>query len=390
MRFLLAGDPAEFSDHVASLTDAGHECIPLLGPQDEAAASEVEFGSLDISEVEDCDAALLGRGLGDVVARRLLLALVDHRVPVLAVPALLADPLDYYEIDARREESNGLVLVDRPLRWAAGAQQLAEIVRGGEAGPLGLLEQVVVEREGPELAADWSAALASDVDLIRAIAGDVDELVALGGLNRPGERLIVQFQGADGWAGRWEAKIAESPSLTVSIEGRAGQARWERRLEGDFLQAPGADGEPLRESSASPVVLREFLKSVAEQTPGRPDWMDDCRALEIAGGVARSLARGRKVDVRFQRSSEMDNFKSLMAATGCGLLLVVPVVLVAAGATAFAANQGQAGWADAVLKWTPLVVLAVLLLFLALQAAVFLAPREPESEENGRDAGRAD
>lgn len=369
MRFVLFGDPTPLASLIAAIESAGHECIPA-------------------GDAGEMDAALVSRGGGEEETRRMLRDLVEADVPVLAAPGLLADPLDYYEIDAKREERGGTVMAARPLRWSAGARALAELVASGDEGPLGVLEQLVVERAGPDMATGWKETFADDVDVVRAIAGEIDELVAIGGLKRAGERLTVQLQGAHGWGGRWEARTADRSDCTVTLLGGKGRATWTRTWQGDSLQSPGDDPGALADESLETLTLREFLRAIAARQPGAPAWMDDCRALEIVDGAERSLARGRKVDVRFQQSSELDNFKSLMAATGCGLLLAVPVVLMAAGAAAFAVGGGKPGWADAVLRWAPWVVLAVLVLFLAAQVAVFFAPRGVEGEASS--GGRVD
>jgi myo-inositol 2-dehydrogenase/D-chiro-inositol 1-dehydrogenase len=58
-----------------------------------------------------------------------------------------------------------------------------------------------------------------------------------------------------------------------------------------------------------------------------PDLLDGTRAMELVEATARSLRRGRTVDLHYERVSESGNFKSVMTSVGCVLLLLVLVAL---------------------------------------------------------------
>lgn len=376
MRIGLIGSREAFAAFLQQAAAAGHELV--------AAGDTWE----SFAETGDYDVALLGRGPEPAVTQSLR-SLIAADIPTLTAPGLLADPLDYYELDAVREEQGAGVWSYRPRRSAAGAERLAEMVRQGDDGPLGPLEQIVVERVlSPSDEPAWRGAFSDDVDVIRAVAGEIEELVALGSLDREGDRLAIQLQGAAGWSGRWEAAAGRGDAWSVTVQGRFGRTCWRWRKESNddetasILESPGKESETLREEFSATKLLDELVAAKADAPCRWPTWQDDCRALEIAAGAARSLQRGRRVDVRFEPADEMDNFKSLMTAAGCGLVLFTPVVLGAAGVAAFAANQAAAGWAQALLDWIPAAVLAVLLLFLLVQSIVWLAPRREDGQES--------
>jgi hypothetical protein len=96
-----------------------------------------------------------------------------------------------------------------------------------------------------------------------------------------------------------------------------------------------------------------------------PDLTDGTRAMEVAEGVARSLRRGRTVELHYEEISEAGTFKSVMTSLGCLILLAVLVVLPVA----------LAGPALG-LRWTidlAYLIPPLLLLFLLLQLLRFAA-----------------
>ena len=62
-----------------------------------------------------------------------------------------------------------------------------------------------------------------------------------------------------------------------------------------------------------------------------PSLHDATRAMELAEATARSLRKGRTVDLYYEPISEEASFKSVMTSTGCmliiGALLVIPLAL---------------------------------------------------------------
>ena len=54
-----------------------------------------------------------------------------------------------------------------------------------------------------------------------------------------------------------------------------------------------------------------------------PDLADGTRAMEVSEGVARSLRRGRTVELHYEEISEAGTFKSVMTSVGCLVLFAV-------------------------------------------------------------------
>ena len=67
------------------------------------------------------------------------------------MPLILTHPVDdsmliCYELDMIRRETGCVMVPYIANRWHAGVQRLAELVTAGEASPIGVAEQIVMER----------------------------------------------------------------------------------------------------------------------------------------------------------------------------------------------------------------------------------------------------
>lgn len=90
--------------------------------------------------------------------------------------------------------------------------------------------------------------------------------------------------------------------------GKRWAERWDRQLQW---------GDSRRSSNPQESVFAVELQAATRQ-------------LEISDAIVRSLRRQRAVSLAYDEVSEETNFKSMMTATGCGLLLAVVFVTVAA------------------------------------------------------------
>jgi len=96
--------------------------------------------------------------------------------------------------------------------------------------------------------------------------------------------------------------------------------------------------------------------------------------MELVEATARSLRRGRTVDLHYERVSESGNFKSVMTSVGCVLLLLVLVALP----VALIGPALGIGWTLYIAYAIP----PVLILFILLQSLRFAA-REPVEQDEG-------
>ena len=88
----------------------------------------------------------------------------------------------------------------------------------------------------------------------------------------------------------------------------------------------------------------------------RPDWEDACRAIELVENIDISRRRKKTISLYYEDISEENTFKSLMAAGGCLMLILVTLLLPALAAVESiihsasdysAPNSGDVSAADA-------------------------------------------
>ena len=102
--------------------------------------------------------------------------------------------------------------------------------------------------------------------------------------------------------------------------------------------------------------------------------------MELADTIEISLRRGRMIDVHDQQLSEDLAFKGTMSAAGCGVLMILPPLLLIVGWLAEQVGLPVASY------W-PHCLLALLVLFLVFQLFPNLllkpSPADSKSGKNG-------
>ena len=120
--------------------------------------------------------------------------------------------------------------------------------------------------------------------------------------------------------------IAECERGTLTLEVAPD---WEGSSRLTRSDAGGLTSEDLPPWDRHGAILDTFSSLVAGRG-GRPDLIDGTRAMELTSAAARSLRRGRAVDLHYEEVSERNNFKTVMTSVGCMVLLGCLVALPAA------------------------------------------------------------
>ncbi|HEY2839444.1 MAG TPA: hypothetical protein VGJ26_09855, partial [Pirellulales bacterium] len=110
-----------------------------------------------------------------------------------------------------------------------------------------------------------------------------------------------------------------------------------------------------------PTAAIEQLELALAGQPATPTWPDACRDIELTESIARSLAKGRTIELHNEEHSEHGTFKGTMTSLGCGLLWLSLLVFVVALVLAWLTEAR-------VFRYAPHFILAVLALFLAIQS----------------------
>lgn len=295
------------------------------------------------AEVRDWESLLAARELDAVVIGRdrpgdvePLKKLAQAGVPLLLIHPV-GDPLLALELEMIRSDGQGPLVAHYPGCRHPAWNLIRKWIELGETGPLGKVEQLVFERS---LAARDRAAvtfqLARDVDVIRVLLGNVSKVSAMG--PSPDDtswgNLGVQLAGDASTLARWSVEPTEGPStarlVVMGVTGRAvmtmpeSPREWSLEIVGEPATRqtwPHWNGE---------LAALNALDSARAGGPNVPDWPGICRALEVADTVELSLRRGRMIELHHETVTEEDTFKGVMAALGCLLVMVVPLVLIGA------------------------------------------------------------
>jgi myo-inositol 2-dehydrogenase/D-chiro-inositol 1-dehydrogenase len=105
---------------------------------------------------------------------------------------------------------------------------------------------------------------------------------------------------------------------------------------------------------ASLDMLAEALAGSSE-----PDWVDAARSVELTETIARSLSKGRTIELHFEEYTEQGTFKGTMTSLGCGLLVLGMLLL---GVVAIGEQAGVP-----YTRYWPYLLLAAFGFFLLLQ-----------------------
>lgn len=231
-----------------------------------------------------------------------------------------------------------------------------------------------------------------DVDIVRAVAGDPERLSTLAavGADAAWPSLAIGLTSAGGLPTRWQVAPGDAPVLSIRLQSARGSV---------VVVAPDAAAAPWTWNDEPSVAFDRGLATLGvldvalgRAAPQRDDvvpaagWHDAARGIELAETVPRSLAKGRAIDLHREEYTDLGTFRGTMASLGCGLIMVALVVVIVATLAAGVAREfGWSGLGGIVDAW-PLIVLAVLGLFLALQTIPLLI-RGGDDRGTPTDAG---
>ncbi|MEX0979118.1 MAG: hypothetical protein WDZ48_09715, partial [Pirellulales bacterium] len=243
---------------------------------------------------------------------------------------------------------------------------LGELVRAGGGSQIGKVEHATIERCIAEPTRhNVERQFARDIDLLRSIAGDMTRLGALGGGGASAwSSLGVQMSGPEGIAARWSVvSIASAAGAKITLSGSRGRAALEVRADDQgWTLDMTVDGQSQRREFAAWDAAAASLDDLAAAIDGeapQPDWVDACRAVELAETIDRSLQKGRTIELYYEDYTEEGTFKGTMTSVGCGLLILTLLGLGLVGI----AEQMHIPY----VRYFPYVLVAIFGLFLFLQ-----------------------
>ena len=336
------------------------------------------------------DAVLVGRGTAaDALRAEQLKRLVADIMPVLAVHPVGTSVLVYYELDMARHEVHGILRHYSPPADSPAVAEVAVWVQTGN-GPIGTVHQLICQRNLADCGRESVIRhLARDVEVLRAVAGAVRTVSAVGPRMADASyaSLQVQMTGPGAATLRWAAApmtdqlsrasltlIGERGTATLELPSDDGQVTVNVGGETESHSMPMFDAP----RAAIDALAAALAANGTEQSEAASTWQAATAAMEIVDTIELSLQKGRTIEVHQQRLTEQLAFRGTMAAFGCGLLLVMFFVLVAAGVVGDVLGVPLKDY------W-PIALLAVLAVFLLMQALPWLVKRRRPASDAADD-----
>ena len=340
------------------------------------------------------DVVLISRANDEELRAEQLRKLAQTGTAMIVSHPVVDSMLLYYELDMIRQGSRCQMLPYVSQRWHPAWSRLGELVRQGAAGPIGVVEQVVVEHVLPSRGrGEVMCAFVRDMEMVRPLCGVLNKVSAMtsSGVRVSAESinygtLSVQMSSLSNVLVRWSVAVADqsagSDFTFIGTRGKltlvAPQAgAWRLELNGDGRITTEHFDEALLAATALPRLLEALAGGAAASNCGQagllatvPDWLDACHTMELADAAQHSLERGRTIELHYEAPSEHSTFKGVMSGVGCLLLGVGLLVLIVA-TTAVHAGVPLADY------W-PQMLLGVLVAFLLLQLLRLVFPSEPK------------
>jgi myo-inositol 2-dehydrogenase/D-chiro-inositol 1-dehydrogenase len=326
------------------------------------------------------DAVIVARGEDEDRRAEQLRKLVQERVPLLVTHPVHRSMLIYYELDMIRRESGGVLVPYLPARYHAAVKRLRGLLSSASEksteAPLGAVEQVIVDRLLDDRREETVLRqFAADIDLVRLLCGEMHKVSAMAPTNDNWyASLGVQLSGTGPTLARWSVSpVDDAPGARMTLLTTRGKATLWMPAEHQMwqLSLPGRSPESLDEW----LPERQALAALEEALRGNvaaPDWLEAARDVELAEAIQRSLKKGRTIELHDEDYTEQATFKGTMTSLGCGVLLIALLMLPIAAVAAKLGFPWARYWA-----W---ILLALLVLFLALQGLRLVFPQREEGD----------
>jgi myo-inositol 2-dehydrogenase/D-chiro-inositol 1-dehydrogenase len=336
-----------------------------------------------------CDAALVARDANEDARLEQLRKLVQEGIPLLVSHPVHSSMLAYYELDMIRRDTAAIILPCLPYRRHPLVMRLRNwMLESGDAQ--NSFDQIALEHAMRDRSrSNVSARFARDIDLLRFLAGDISRLGAMGspGADSNGNplaygNLSVQMAGAGSALVRWSvAPLEEVAGARISLTGEQVKAvltlpdAIDARAELSLRTGASTTTESTvwNPHAAALDDLRAALSGAAESR-----WPDAAKSVELAETIARSLAKGRTIELHQEEFSDISTFKGTMTSLGCGLLLLALVLIVVGAAAANLLRRAGAHQAAELVSLLPYFLVALFAIFLGAQVVLKLVSRRDD------------
>ena len=329
-----------------------------------------------VLDASDVDAVIVTRQADHEQQIQRLRILAQADIPLL-VTYPTSDVLVSYELEMILQDTQGIILPYVPgLRHPGIVQMLACANE-----ELGEIEQIFIQRT----LTDRSRAIvldqfARDLTLLRDLLGTVTRIGAMA--REPDsnilDNLALQMSLSDGRVAHWTTRSSSPGAETaVSIHGSEGEIKLV--MDGSpaswtllDLREPGKPAVTFEDWN-DPQSTIDAMVDAVKRVEVHPNWSDVCHDLAVVDAATDSLRRGKTIAIHDAPISEHTTFKGIMAAGGCGMLMVSLIVLMI---VAMIEGLRLPFRTTAFWQLWPVYLLGLLAVFLVLQVLKFVFPRE--------------
>ncbi len=388
MKFALLGTDPESVALACAAETAGHQIV-WCGDVDASSPLLPSWPSEDLGDLWEslldsrtADALIVGRGQAAASLRaEQVNLLTKNGVAVLTSFPLIESVLAYYEIDMSRGESGAVLQHFNPLtEHRTIVDQCVEWITAGHP-QLGHVEQVVWERPLAERTQEqvlWH--FSRDVELLSLATGGLNRLGALGSPDEAATYagLSVQLLGKNEVPVRWQVgPVEQDTSSRLVLIAQRGKLTFEfdevgRAVQQSVSQKGETQTSEMQEVDAALQSVERFVEAVESGNSSASTWPQALAAMELTDTIEISLRRGRMIEVHQQQLTEQMAFKGTMSAIGCGVLMLLPPLLLFCGWAAELVGLPVA-------KYWPHALLGLLAIFLGLQLIPKLLFRQESS-----------
>lgn len=204
-----------------------------------------------------------------------------------------------------------------------------------QSSPIGKLEQIVMERAAQERSDDTVRAfLAKDALLLRRLIGNFEQVSGLkAGSDKSLANLSIHLTGQCPAMTKWSVgPVIDTEGATISLIGNEGRISLAMPTEGEWSLSTTAEPNDFLNDVPTThdaiAALGEQIQSGLDSSPVTPTWEDAYRAIDLADNASESVRRGKTLRISNAQLTEEDTFKSMMAAGGCLIILILPFLLL--------------------------------------------------------------
>jgi len=359
MRFAIVGETADTLPIALALSEADQHAVThaAMVPADSNVTANLPGLRLvgeweDLLADENVDAVIVSGHEDRILAPARQIAGTGR--PLLVVPSVGLTAAFAYELTLVRDENLVPLYPVLLHRLDPAAIRLRELL---DESVVGDLVQIKIERTitTPDhlltQSRDVEPWLQPDAEILRWMGGGFTQVTAIyqGTTEKGFANATVNLAGENATDSSWALTAGPQEAWTLTVFGSNGQLVLDRsdgtsRLvhNGEPVELPDGTTETHEGTwlAALPDAITAFMDDNAKNNQASV-WTDFTRSHEIVDSHRRSIRRRRTIDMHFETLSERSQFKTQMAAMGCGILTYTLFGLVAYLGFAGALNPGK-------------------------------------------------